>query len=106
MHKKLGNGFSESVYREALAKELIKSEVPFEQDKKLPVFYEGTKLDSYCVADFVCFDTILLNIKSMGFIPQTLKQQVLKLLLSTNMSIGYLINFGEKSLVWKRYINT
>jgi GxxExxY protein len=94
------------VYREALAKELLKSEIPFEQEKKLPVFYEGTQLDTYFVADFVCFDTIILDIKSLGFIPQTLKQQVLKFLKATNLEIGYLVNFGEKNLTWKRYINT
>lgn len=106
VHKNLGNGFSESVYREALAKELLKSEIPFEQEKKLPVFYEGTQLDSHFVADFVCFDTIILDIKSLGVVPQTLKQQVLKFLKSTNLEIGYLVNFGEKNLTWKRYINT
>ena len=106
VHKKLGNGFSESIYREALAKELISSEIPFEQAKKLPVFYEGTPLNNCLVVDFVCFDKIILEIKSLGVIDQPLKQQVLKFLKSTNMEIGYLINFGENNLTWKRYINT
>jgi GxxExxY protein len=106
VHKKLGNGFSESVYLEALAKELATSDIPFEQEKKLPVFYEGTQLDTYFVADFVCFETIILDIKSLAFINQNMKQQVLKFLKSTNLEIGYLVNFGEKNLTWKRYINT
>jgi GxxExxY protein len=106
VHKKLGNGFSESVYLEALAKELATSDIPFEQEKKLPVFYEGTRLDTYFVADFVCFETIILDIKSLAFINQNMKQQVLKFLKSTNLEIGYLVNFGEKNLTWKRYINT
>lgn len=106
VHKKLGNGFSESVYREALAKELTTSDIPFEQEKKLPVFYEGTQLDNYFVADFVCFNTIILEIKTLGCLNQRIKQQALKLLKSTNLEIGYLVNFGESSLTWKRYINT
>ena len=106
VHKKLGNGFSESVYREALAKELTTSDIPFEQEKKLPVFYEGTQLDNYFVADFVCFNTIILEIKTLGCLNQRIKQQPLKLLKSTNLEIGYLVNFGESSLTWKRYINT
>ena len=106
VHKKLGNGFSESIYREALAKELTSSGIPFEQAKKLPVFYEGTPLNTHCVADFVCFDTIILDIKALCCIDQNIKLQVLKLLKSTNLDIGYLVNFGESTLTWKRYINT
>jgi GxxExxY protein len=106
VHKTLGNGFSESVYREALAKELATSEIPFEQEKKLPVFYKGAPLNNYLVADFVCFDKIILDIKSLGFLDQNIKQQALKLLKSTNLEIGYLVNFGENNLTWKRYINT
>ena len=106
VHKKLGHRFSERVYREALAKALTTADIPFEQDKKLDVFYEGTPLNTYCVADFVCFDTIILDIKALGFIDQNIKLQVLKLLKSTNLDIGYLVNFGESTLTWKRYINT
>lgn len=106
VHKRLGNGFSESIYCEALAKELTTSNIPFEQDKKLPVFYEGEQLDHYFEADFVCFNKIILQIKSLDFINNNLKNQVLKYLKSTNLEIGYLVNFGENNLTWKRYINT
>ena len=106
VHKTLGNGFSESVYCEALAKELTTANIPFEQGKKLPVFYEGEQLDHYIEADFVCFNTIILEIKSLDFINNNLKLQVLKFLKSTNLEIGYLVNFGENNLTWKRYINT
>ncbi|HEY5687866.1 MAG TPA: GxxExxY protein, partial [Yeosuana sp.] len=90
VHKKLGNGFSENVYREALAKELTNAEIPFEQAKKLPVFYEGTPLDNYLVADFVCFDKIILEIKTLVSLNQHIKQQALKLLKATDLEIGYL----------------
>jgi GxxExxY protein len=106
VHKKLGNGFSISVYREALAKELSLANIPFEQDKKLPVYYEGTPLNQEYVADFVCFDTIMIEIKTLCCLNEHLKQQALKFLKSTRLDIGYLVNFGEKSLTWKRYINT
>lgn len=106
VHKKLGNGFSENVYREALAKELTNSEIPFEQAKKLPVYYEGTPLNHYLVADFVCFEKIILEIKTLVCLNQHIKQQALKLLKASNLEIGYLINFGETNLTWKRHINT
>ena len=106
VHKQLGRGFSESIYREALAKALSNSEIPFEQDKKLPVFYKGHPLSQHVVADFVCFDKIILEIKALERLHEDLKQQVLQFLKVTNLDISYIINFGEKSLTWKRYINT
>jgi len=106
VHKHLGNGFLESVYQEALEKELTKAEIPFERQKKLVVYYDGHKLNKYFVADFVCYDKIILEIKSVSFLAQNLKQQVINYLKSTELEVGLLINFGEKSLTWKRFINT
>lgn len=105
VHKQLGNGFSEEVYHEALIEELTKLKIPFEHQKKLEVFYKGSKLDNFFIADFVCFDKIILEIKCLGDINETIKQQVLKFLKLTNLEVGYLVNFGEKTLTWKRYIN-
>ncbi|MDA3907322.1 MAG: GxxExxY protein [Bacteroidales bacterium] len=106
VHKHLGNGFLESVYQEALEKELVKSEIPFERQKKLSVYYDGNKLNKYFIADFVCYDKVILEIKSVSFLAQNLKQQVINYLKSTELEVGLLINFGEKSLTWKRFINT
>ena len=106
VHKHLGNGFLESVYQEALERELAKSKIPFERQKKLVVYYDGLKLNKYFVADFVCYDKIILEIKAVSFLAQSIKQQVINYLKSTDLEVGLLINFGEKSLTWKRFINT
>lgn len=106
VHKTLGNGFSEAVYHQALEKELAKAEIPFEQEKKLPIYYEGNKLNEFSVADFVCFDKIILEIKCIGFLNSNIKQQAINYLKSTNLEVGLLINFGENSLTWKRFIHT
>lgn len=106
VHKILGAGFLESVYEEALEKELIKAGVKFERQKHLPVYYDGTKLKKYFIADFVCYDNIILEIKSASFIAQNFKQQVINYLKTTQFEVGLLINFGEQSLTWKRFINT
>ncbi len=106
VHKSLGAGFLESVYQEALEKELLKTGIPFERQKKLTVYYDGIKLKKYFIADFVCYDKIILEIKSVSFLAQNLKQQVINYLKTTNHEVGLLINFGEKSLTWKRFINT
>ena len=105
VHKKLGNGFSEAVYQEALVKELSKATIPFEQQKKLSIYYDGSRLNKHFVADFVCFEKILVEIKSMDFLNSNIKQQALNYLKSTNLEVGLLINFGENSLTWKRFIH-
>ena len=106
VHKKLGSGFLESVYQEVLAKEFAKNEIPFEKEKKLNLFYEGEKLDKFFKADFLCYDKIIVELKSVAFINKTVESQVINYLKATNKEVGLLINFGEKSLKWKRFINT
>ena len=106
VHKKMGSGFLESVYQEVLEKEFTKEEIPFQKEVKLNLFYEGEKLDKYFKADFLCYDKIIVEIKSVSFLNKTLESQVINYLKATNKEIGLLINFGEKSLKWKRFINT
>ena len=106
VHRKLGSGFLESVYQEALEKELKAKGVPFQRQKQLNIYYDGKKLNKYFVADFVCFDQIILEIKAAGLISKNMEQQVINYLRSTNIELGILVNFGEKSLTWKRFVNT
>ena len=106
VHKQLGNGFSEEVYQEALIREMHEAEIPFEHEKKLSIYYNGTKLNTYLTADFVCFQKIMIEIKCLNFINQNAKRQAVNFLKSTNMEVGLLINFGERSLTWKRLVHT
>ncbi|WP_026837162.1 GxxExxY protein [Gillisia sp. JM1] len=106
VHKNLGSGFLESVYQEVLAKEFTKEEIPFEEQKKLNLFYENEKLDKYFKADFLCYDKIIVELKSVSFLNKSLESQVINYLKATNKEVGLLVNFGEKSLKWKRFINS
>ena len=106
VHKKLGNGFLESVYQEAVEKELTKQKLPYERQKRLQIQYEGEYLDKYFVADFLCFEKIILEIKAASTIIKDHTAQLLNYLKATGYSVGLLINFGETSLTWKRMINT
>ncbi|NJY64056.1 GxxExxY protein [Salinimicrobium sp. CDJ15-81-2] len=106
VHKNLGSGFLESVYQEVLTKEFVKEEIPFEKEKKLNLFYEGEKLDKFFKADFLCYGKIIVEIKSVSFLNKNLEAQVINYLKATNKEVGLLINFGEKSLKWKRFIYT
>jgi GxxExxY protein len=106
VHKALGNGFLESVYQEALGKAFLANEIPFEQKKMLKIKMGEINLDKYFVADFVCYDNIILEIKASKFIHKDNESQTINYLKASGLSIGLLINFGQTSLQWKRFINT
>lgn len=106
VHSTLGPGFLESVYQEALEIEFSKQKIEFKRQQKLPVYFNNQKLKKYFVADFVCYNEIIVEIKVMPFITQQSNNQVINYLKSTNSSLGLLINFGTSSLTWKRFINT
>lgn len=106
VHNEMGCGFLESAYQEALEMELRDNQIPFVAQKNIPVFFKGKKLKKYYKADFVCYENIIVEIKSTLFIHQIGKAQVVNYLKATKYPVGLLINFGENSLQWKRFINT
>ena len=106
VHKGLGAGFLESVYHEALEKEFKNQKVNFESKKKLQVYYNNAPLQKYFIADYICFDNIVVEIKAASFLHKDTEAQTINYLKSTNYPLGLLINFGQSSLTWKRFINT
>ena len=105
VHKKLGSGFLESVYAEALELEFKKAEIPYEREKKLPVFYEDLPLKKYFRADFVCFNSIIIELKATKFIIDADHRQTMNNVKATKFRLGLLINFGTPSLTYKRIVN-
>lgn len=106
VHRELGSGFLEAVYEEALKKEFVKLEIPFKSQVKLNVFYEGEKLDKFYRADFICYDKIVLEIKSVSQVPLTFYAQTKNYLAATKKELGLLVNFGQSSLTYKRIVNS
>ena len=106
VHRILGAGFLESVYQEALEKEFKSQEIPFVRHQKLELAYDGDPMKKYFVADFVCFTTILVELKSLPFIHKDNFAQLINYLKSTKLEVGLLVNFGAPSLQYKRCINT
>ena len=106
VHRNLGSGFLESVYQEALEVEFTNQRIPFEVKKKLIVYYQGEPLKKYFIADFICYKNIILEIKAASFIHSSNEAQTLNYLKSINAPLGLLINFGQSSLIWKRFVNT
>lgn len=105
VHSELGSGFLEAVYQEVLEREFAKSNIPFRRQEKLSLTYQGEKLKKYYIADFICYDNIVLEIKSSSFMHDNMLKQTKNYLKATNMRLGLLVNFGEKSLHYKRILN-
>ena len=105
VHKKLGSGFLESVYAEALELEFNKAIIPHEKEKKLPVYYEDKPLNKYFRADFVCFNSIILELKATKFLIEADHRQTVNNVKAIKYKLGLLINFGTPSLTYKRIVN-
>jgi len=105
VHRKLGSGFLESVYQEALEKQFIEDGIPYVREKKLRIQFDTIQLDKYFKSDFVCFDGIIVELKATPFIYQKDMDQTVNYLKATNVKLGLLVCFGSKSLTYKRLIN-
>ena len=104
VHRELGSGFLEAVYQEALALELKARSIPYIQEEKLEIYYKEHTLQQYYVADFICYDNIVLELKALSGLESSHYAQVLNYLKATDLSLGLLVNFGTKSLESKRII--
>lgn len=105
VHSELGAGFLESVYQEALEKQFIKDGVPYIREQKLRIEFDSVLLDKYFKSDFVCFGSIIVELKATPFIYQKDMDQTVNYLKATNIKLGLLITFGSKSLTYKRLVN-
>ena len=105
VHSVLGSGFLEAVYQEALEMEFSKNNIPFKRQVKLSLVYDGIKLKKYYIADFVCYDNIIVEIKAAISLHPNMLKQTKNYLKATNKRLGLLVNFGEKSLNYKRILN-
>ena len=105
VHSVLGRGFLEQVYQEALAIEFEKRGIPFQKEKQIRIIYDGVTLNKQYQADFFCYDKIIVEIKAVSDLNCIHESQILNYLKATDMRVGVLINFGEKSLVYERYVS-
>jgi len=106
VHKELGPGFLESVYHEALELEFKKQNIPYKREKLMNIFYKGIKLKKRYSADFVCYDKIIVEVKALSSLSSDHEAQILNYLKTTSLKLGLLINFGTKSLQYKRLVLT
>ena len=107
VHKNLGPGFLESVYKAALAHEFGKAGIPFEREKALPVFYEDILLDVGFRCDFLVDKRVIVECKAVKEITAIDQAQLLNYLKVTDLRVGLLINFNVLKLTdgIKRLVN-
>ena len=104
VHRELGRGFLEAVYQEALALELTTQGVPFRREIALPVTYKGQILSTHYRADFICFDSVVVEVKALDHWGGVEEAQVINYLKATGKEVGLLLNFGAESLEYRRFV--
>jgi GxxExxY protein len=104
VHKYLGRGFSEAVYQEAFEYELNEAKILYYREKELYIQYKDILLQKKYIADFMCFDKIIVELKAVSCLEGFHEAQIINYLKVTGFKLGLLINFGEDSLVYKRFV--
>ncbi|SRR5258706_797571 len=104
VHKTLGNGFQEVIYQRALAKEMRLAGLEFERELEMPIFYRDEKIGTRRV-DFLVGGVVSVELKAIIRLESVHFAQGINYLEAYNLEIGLLINFGEKSLNFKRLTN-
>jgi GxxExxY protein len=104
VHRQLGCGFLEAVYQEALALEFKNREVPFKRELLFPVTYKGCRLRTEYRPDFICFDSVIVELKALSTLSSVEESQVINYLKVTGLHTGLLLNFGTRSLQQRRLV--
>jgi GxxExxY protein len=104
VHKTLGHGFLEAVYQEALNMELSLRGIPFQREVQLPIYYKGSILSTIYKADFICYETVIVELKALSKLSGTEESQIINYLKAAGFELGLLLNFGANSLEYKRFV--
>jgi GxxExxY protein len=104
VHTTLGNGFQEVIYQRCLAVELQEAKLNFQRELEMPIFYKGHDVGLRRV-DFLVEDKIMVELKAIIHLEDVHLAQALNYLEAYNLEIGLLINFGARSMEFKRLYN-
>ena len=106
VHRNLGPGLLEIIYKDALEVEFKNHNIPYFREKEFKIEYKGIILPHKFYADFVVYEDIILEVKSVKEINNDHLAQILNYMKLANTPVGILANFQNKSLVHRRVINT
>ena len=105
VHREFGPGFLESAYGDALEIEFNNRSIPFEREKMIHIYYKGVPIKTYYQADFICYDNLIIELKTVDQILDIHRAQIIHYLKATNIKKGILINFKSNSLQYERFAN-
>lgn len=104
VHSALGNGFQEVIYQRALQIEMQLEELEFQREMEMPIFYRNEQIGKRRV-DFFVENEIMVELKAVILLEDVHLAQAINYCEAYNMQTGLLINFGSKSLTFKRIYN-
>ena len=104
VHRELGMGFKEMVYKDALEMEFTSVEISYQRERPYTITYKEKVLPRKYFADFVVFGSIILEVKVKPFIINPFVYQTINYLKASGIKLGIIVNFGEKSLAYKRVV--
>ncbi len=104
VHSALGNGFQEKIYQRAMEIEMADSGLSFSREHEMPVFYKNEQIGTRRV-DFLVEEVISVEFKAVTLLEDVHLAQAINYLEAYDLEVGLLINFGAKSLQYKRIVN-
>ena len=103
VYNTLGSGFLEEVYQQSLEIELATRHIPYKSQQELKLFYKDAPLRKMYIADIIAFDKMIIELKAASALTPEHLAQLMNYLKASNLSVGYLINFGHAAkLEWRR----
>lgn len=106
VHRVLGTGYLETCFRDALHIEFGIRRIPFVAEAPCVVSYKGWPLRGTLHVDFICFDSVLVEVKARSAASPADHAQLLNYLAATGCELGLLLNFGQPSLEYRRFIRS
>lgn len=104
IHQTLGMGLKEINYKDAMEIEFNENGLTYQRERKFTIKYKNKTLRSPYISDFVVFDSIIIEVKSTPSIINAHMAQTLSYLAVSGLKLALIINFGERSLSWKRIV--
>ncbi len=105
VHSTLGNGFQEVIYQRALAIEMGKQGLSFQRELEMVIYYDGEQIGTRRV-DFLVEDKVMVELKALTKVEDVHLAQAINYLEAYQLEVGLLLNFGAKSLEYRRVVNS
>ena len=104
VHRELGMGFREIIYKDALEYEFQQRSIPYERERPFVVKYKSITLPRRYNADFIVFESIILEVKATSLIVDGFVKQTINYLKASDLQLGIIANFGQNSFVSRRVV--